>query len=412
MAFERVLEPIIRGLLKRPYGILLLGPRQVGKTTLLERVLEPFDPWSIPLSDYSVFQEYLKDGALLTRRAESRIEKLKRGRRLTVFLDEVQKMPRLLDDCQHLYDRHKGLFRPVATGSSARKLRRAGANLLPGRIVVKYLHPLLWEELGIARPDPRWSPLPRRAILNTTVRPAACDDFLLWGALPGILSAPEADRPALLQGYALTYLKEEIQAEALVRSLDGFSRFLELAALESGNTTNYQKLSMDVGLRLNTVKNYYSILVDTLVAIPLEPYLRNARKRLISTPKLYFFDTGVRNAAAGIPLTPATLKLESGRLFEHWVILEMVRRISYFHPAARLYFWRTAAGAEVDLVLDTKKELIPIEIKHTSSAAHLNLKGLTSFMDDYKCRRAFVVGNFRSPERIDRRITALPWRML
>jgi predicted AAA+ superfamily ATPase len=233
--------------------------------------------------------------------------------------------------------------------------------------------------------------------------------MLVLGTLPGVLAASPSDRADMLRSYTLGYLREEIQAEALVRSLEGFSRFLELAALESGTATNYRKLGSEVGLTLNTVKNYYSILLDTLVAVLLEPHTRNARRRLALTPKLYLFDLGVRNAAAGLPLGPALVKLDAGRLFEHWVVLEIVRRISYFAPGSRPAFWRSSDGAEVDLVLDLPTGLVPIEIKWSTRAASLKLSGLRAFMRDYRCRAGYVVGNFPAPERLDRDVLALPW---
>lgn len=388
--------------------MLLLGPRQVGKTTLIRESLAPSDSWTLDLSDFAEFQRFLKDHDLFNRQAQARLGEASPDKPVRVFIDEVQRLPRLLDGCQWLYDRHPDRFRFVLTGSSARKLRRAGANLLPGRIVVKHLHPLVWEEMGIGSPDPVVSPFADTRRPGSSPAPE-CSEFLLRGTMPGILAAPDESRDDLLQSYALTYLKEEIQAEALVRSLDGFSRFLELAAVESGNATNYQNLAQEAGVRLNTVKNYYSILVDTLVAIPLEPYLRNARKRLIAAPRLYFFDTGVRNAAAGLPLDPSMLKVEGGRLFEHFVILELFRRFSYLRPEWRLYYWRTAAGAEVDLVVDTKKGLVPVEIKYAASTRNLHLRGLSAFMDDYGCSKGYVVGNFKAAEKLDRRVTALPW---
>ena len=394
----------------------MLGPRQVGKSSLLGDLLANRPAWTILLQDYEVFQDHLRDPGLFKRQALARLEHATSRRPLVLLLDEVQKLPQLLDDCQWLLDQHRDRVRLFATGSSARKLRRANVNLLPGRIRTRFLHPLIWQEIaGIKR---------TRAAFHFSTKPAPWTDAgkggewkgalpwldcLVWGTLPGILSAADKDRSDLLRAYALTYLREEIQAEALVRSLQGFSRFLELAAIESGNITNYQKLASDVGLSLNTVKNYYGVLFDTLVALPLEPYVRNARKRLVTSSKLYFFDIGVRNATAGLPLSRQLCTLDPGRLFEHWVVLECMRRIDYFAPHYRCYFWRTAAGAEVDLVIDTKRRLIPIEIKWTNRTGAVRLKGLRNFMADYGCKQGYVIGNFAAPEVLERGITALPW---
>lgn len=408
--FPRILSAHLRMLMDKPYGLLLFGPRQVGKTTLLMELLKDRkNILKIYLQDYGVFQSYLKDSGLFKRQVLERLENSSPKNPLFVFIDEVQKIPALLNDCQWLYDQYKGLFHFIVTGSSARKLRRADANLLPGRGVVQYLHPLIWNELGNTSFQKLF---PQKILTDFKQKKMNTDGYLLYGTLPGILSVPQEDRALLLQSYAQIYLKEEIQAEALVRSLEGFSQFLELAAIESGNTTNYQKLGKDIGLKLNTVKNYYTILIDTLVAISLDPYLKNARKRLISTPKIYFFDTGVRNACAGLPFEKAILKSEGGRLFEHFIILEIYRRLQYEYPTARCYFWRTAAGAEVDLVIDTKKELIPIEIKYTTTTRNINTRNLTKFMEEYECKKGYIVGCFNEPEKIDDRIIALPWRMI
>lgn len=411
--YPRILHDRLQELLVKPYGGLLFGARQVGKTTLLSEVLKgKKNVWEISLQDYEVFQAYLKDTSLFKCQALARLESASKEDPLFVFIDEVQKIPHLLDECQLLYDKYKDPFRFFAMGSSARKLRRAGLNLLPGRSIVQYMHPLTWAELGCASDSAQKTLLAIPPLQKVSEKYFQCEEYLIYGTLPGILSMPIEDRKLLLKSYAQTYLKEEIQAEALVRSLDGFFRFLELAALESGNTTNYQKLGKNIGLKTPTVKNYYTILVDTMVAISLEPYLKNARKRLISTPKIYFFDTGVRNAAAALTLDNALLKTEGGRLFEHFVVLEIYRRLNYFFPEMNCYYWRTSAGAEVDLIIDTKKGLIPIEIKYTTNTTSLNVRSLRNFMTEYQCEKGYVVGCFRETEMLDQHITALPWWIL
>ncbi|MBI2896810.1 MAG: ATP-binding protein [Deltaproteobacteria bacterium] len=416
MEFDRVLLRELRTKRSSPLGLLLFGPRQVGKTSLLTRLLEGRHPWIIQLQDYEVFQTHLTDAGAFKRQVLARLESATPARPLVIMIDEIQKLPRLLDDCQWLLDQHRDRVRLHATGSSARKLRREGVNLLPGRVRTRALHPLLWREIvgeigrrplvNLSAREPPWA----AALAPTSRRwPVPWTDMLGLGTLPGVLVARASDRVDLLRSYTLTYLREEIQAEALVRSLEGFSRFLEIAAAESGNATNFQKLGSEVGLTINTVKNYYSILLDTLVAVRLEPYTKNARRRLALTPKLYLFDLGVRNAAAGLPIGPALLRLDAGRLFEHWVVLEMIRRISYFGPGARVAFWRTSDGSEVDLVLDLPTGPVPIEIKWASRTASLKLSGLHGFMRDHGCRVGYVVGNFSAPERLDRGVLALPW---
>jgi predicted AAA+ superfamily ATPase len=321
-----------------------------------------------------------------------------------------------MDSLQLLMDTHGAQWKFVLTGSSARKIRIAGGNLLPGRIFEKRLDPLLWDELGLAGKAGRehLTPVPRPEAPagkpRTSVR-WKLEDALTWGCLPEIPNLSKEDRAETLRSYVSLYLEQEIRAEALVRKLGAFNRFLELAAREAGTAPNLTRLSQESGVSVPAIQSYYAILEDTFVVERIEPYLRNARKRLMATPRYYFFDPGVRNACAGLPLEPGLLATEGGRLFEHHIILETVRRIRLLDSTAKVHYWRTSHGAEVDMVVDLGDELVPIEIKYTANVRRGDLTGIKSFLEDYgrKVRMAWVVSLAPKPRKIDDKITVIPW---
>ena len=279
-------------------------------------------------------------------------------------IDEVQKVPALLDVGQDLIDRRRARF--VFTGSSARKLRRRGdVNLLPGRVVVLRLDPLTLEE-------------------HT---PRVLDDALLDGALPAIRSTPHtADREADLHSYVETYLEEEVRQEALVRNVGAYGRFLELAAREAGRVVNFSRISRDVGVSSVTIQAYYEILCDCLVAERVEPLTRSAsRKKLTRASRYLIFDTGVGRVAARegrrLPLS------RMGELFEQFVGLELLRYCRLHAPAARLRFWRDPDGPEVDWVLEHPGGLLPIEVKLGDRPVERDTRHLEVFLEEYRRSR-------------------------
>ena len=253
-------------------------------------------------------------------------------------------------------------MRFILTGSSARKLRRGGANLLAGRAATRRLHPFVATELGDK---------------------FDLDRALRLGSLPPVATASEADARDLLKGYAETYLREEVQAEALVRNLGGFSRFLDVAAAQSGDILNYGAVGRDAGLATRTVQEYFQILEDTLLGLRLEPWARSPRARLVAHPRFYFFDTGVLNALCrrlGAEVDPVL----RGRLFEHFVVLDCARLLDYGDGETRLYFWRTNHGAEVDLLFERHGRLrLAVEIKSKSKIAGADMSGLRAFSEQH-----------------------------
>lgn len=393
--------------LQKKQSSLLLGPRQVGKSTLVESVLneekfrrKPGETMKILLQDPSVRIELEKDPGALIRQVEA-----KKGL-VRLFVDEAQKVPELFDALQVLIDRKK--ICGIITGSSAHKLRKRGANLLPGRVKKMALTPLLWGELGWLKGETV------RALNSKNINAKGTYSFeesLVFGHLPGLLSLTNKDRAEILQSYVELYLEEEIRAETQVRKLGAFARFLELVANESGSSPNLTKLSNEVGVKIPDIKEFFQILEDTLVVERIDPYLKNARKRILSSPRYYLFDLGVRNALARLPLEPGLLNAQKGVLFEHAVVLELARRIKTSNKTHRLYYWRTGAGAEVDLIVDTGKKLIPIEIKASNRVRLSELKGLRNFLEDYseKATQGYVITMGGKKEKLSKNITSVPW---
>ena len=375
--YSRSLAPILRSSQR---SVLVLGPRQVGKSTLLG-ALEP--DLVVNLADPAAFRDYVSQPERLARELAAAQPGTK-----TVFLDEVQRVPALLDVVQVLLDQRPQLFRFLLSGSSARKLRRGQANLLPGRIHVHYMHPLLTSELGSA--------------FNL-------DRVLAHGSLPGIYSEVDEPTRALdLRSYVDTYLRAEIQAEALVRDVGGFSRLLDLAAAASGRILNLHSLCKDAGIAYQTARRYVDILEDTLVAFRVPAWSGSDRSSLVRHGKLFLFDLGVRNALLRRPLDKP-LEDERGLLLEHLVAYELHRRLGSLWPEAALYHYRTRHGAEVDFVLEVGRELWGIEVKASRRVDRSFLRGLNSLSqrtDRLKRRVVVYLGARR--QRIDE-VEVLPF---
>jgi len=397
----RYLAAALARLIKKKYSCIILGPRQVGKTTLVGECLKGLKNIAeYPLQDPSLRQELERSPSRLI----SQIRALKKSS--YVFIDEAQKVPPLFDAVQVLIDKKDAQF--IITGSSARKLKRHGVNLLPGRIKRYYLSPLLWGELGLIKDNT----IKELALQNINQGvPYTFEDALVYGTLPKIAFLPKEDRQDFLRAYTGIYLEEEIRAEALSRKIGAFSRFLELAAAESGTNPNLFKLSNESGVSQPAIKEFYNILEDTLVVERVGPYLKNARKRILSSSRYYFFDLGVRNALARLPLSPELVNAQKGILFEHAVILEIIRRARALNKNYKICYWRTSAGAEVDCVVDLGVSVIPIEIKSTSFAGQSEIRGLKSFLNDYPkiAKKGYVITMGGKKELLSDNIISIPW---
>ncbi len=400
--YIRNIEKKINHLIAQNQSALIFGPRQVGKTTLVKKCLSKVkNSMEYLLQNPQVRIELEKDPSLLIRQ----ITALKNNP--TVFLDEAQKVPDLFDSVQYLIDEKKANF--LMSGSSARKLKRKGTNLLPGRVKSFRMDPLSWNEFGWIKENH----LPNLKISNINSNvPYSFEKSLVFGSLPGIVSLEnDSDRASFLKAYAHIYLEEEIRAESLSRKIGAFSRFLELAANESGTNPNFTKLSMESGVSAPAIKQFFNLLEDTLVMERVEPYLKNARKRILSSSRYYFFDIGVRNALAKMPLSSELFNTQKGVLFEHAVILELISRCRALDKDYKVCYWRTSAGAEVDCILDLGQKVIPIEIKAGKKVRLSDIRGLSIFLEEYAgvADSGYVVTMGERPERLSKNIVAVPW---
>lgn len=365
-------------------SFFLFGARGTGKSTLLHRNFA---------EDQTLWCNLLKpeEEDRFLRKPDTLYEMVKAlpDSVTHVIIDEIQKVPKLLDIVHLLIGETKQIF--VLTGSSARKLKRGGANLLAGRAFVYSLFPLTFIELG---------------------NHFNLDFVLQWGSLPEVFRFDdENERTHFLRGYANTYLKEEIWEEHFIRALDPFRKFLEVAAQCNGKIINYSNIARDVGVEDKTIASFFSLLEDTLVGFFLEPFHHSFRKRLSERPKFYFFDLGVVRSLSRrltIPLVEKTT--EYGDAFEHFVILEILRLASYFEPEYRFSYIRTPSDVEVDLVVERPGQpILFIEIKSTHEIEQTDLSAFIRLAKDFGECEAICLSRDRYCKKIDL-VTSYFWQ--
>jgi predicted AAA+ superfamily ATPase len=350
-------------------SLFLLGPRQTGKSTLLRHAFPNARYFDLLEADtFRVLSAY----------PETLRQSLTPDDRL-VIIDEVQKLPALLDEAQALIDRNPAL-RFILTGSSARKLKRGRANLLAGRAWFASLHPLVSAELPA-------DALNRR--LNV-------------GSLPAVFDSPAPAEE--LKAYVGGYLKEEVRAEGLVRSIESFSRFLDVAALTNAQLLNYTAVANDTGIPVRTVREHYQILEDTLLGFQLPPFRRSHKCKPVATSKFYFFDVGVANALMKRGQIRPGSELY-GPALEHQVFLELRAYLDYRRIDRPLTFWRTHAGHEVDFVVG---DAVAIEVKASRRVSPADLKGLVALGQETTLRTRIVVSTEPRARTIDEGILVLP----
>jgi predicted AAA+ superfamily ATPase len=357
--YRRSLQDLIAS---RNYSTLLLGPRQTGKSTLLHQLKPDLE---INLADEAVFLEFSSD--------PGRLEGvLKANSPRTVFIDEVQRIPSLLNTVQSLIDRdrrqEKKKLRFFLSGSSARKLRRGQANLLPGRLLSYFLGPL---HLLETRDD------------------VSIESLMSYGALPGVVSEENSKlKKALLSSYAGTYLKEEIQAEALTKNIEGFSRFLFVMAAKNGEFVDYAKLGSQASINQKTASRFFEILEDTLVIRRLPAFAGSDLRRMVQHPKFYFFDVGVLNGLLN-NFRPSADR--AGMLFETLVFNQMTSLLDSLGETSRISTYRTNKGLEVDFILEIEGKTFAIEVKASKNIGPEDLRGLHSFAQFYPKAKPFVI---------------------
>lgn len=369
MFFDRILD--LRQVLTRR-SCLLLGPRQTGKSRLLRETLP--DARTFDLLDHRTFARLNADPGRMADELAARppVSGI-------VVIDEIQKLPQLLDEVHKLIETRGWQF--ALTGSSARKLRRHGTNLLGGRAWTRTLHPLVRREIGAGFDLLR---------------------ALRFGLLPPVWLSPDPAED--LRAYAGIYLREEVAAEGLARSVPAFSRFLEVAATCSGQLLNKTQVASDAMVPRTTVNEYFEILKDTLLAFELHPFAHTVKRKPVQTVKLYFFDVGVARALRGLP----TLDVETadfGIAFEHYLFHELRTWVDTCAPALPLTFWRSQSGHEVDFVLG---DHTAIEVKATRNVKPVDTRGLRALGAELTLRHQIVVCCEEVPRQLDG-VQILPW---
>ena len=335
-------------------SIFLFGARQTGKSTYLRNRCP--DAVYIDLLDTELRKSYYQRPVLLYEQLKSKPADT------LVIIDEIVEVPMLLNEVHRLISEFGLKF--VLCGSSARKLKRKGYNTLGGRAYPCYFYPLVSAEI------PDWD----------------IDKAVNDGMLPKHYLSANAGR--MLSAYIDVYLREEIKEEALVRNLDGFQRFMEVAALTNGEMVNYANIASDCGVSAVTVKEYFSILQDTLIGYMIPAYTHTMKRKLVSAPRFYYFDAGVanyllhrRNMVRG--------SVEYGHAFEHLVMQELIAYMGYTHNEQKLSYWRTYTGLEVDAVIGDVQ--IALEIKSCDLVQNKHLKGLRAFAEEHADCRKIVV---------------------
>lgn len=337
-------------------SFFLFGPRGTGKTTWV-RATFPHALY-LDLLEAELFNDLLAN----PQRLENFIPK---NFNQWIIIDEIQRVPQLLNEVHRLIE--KSHFKFVLTGSSARKLKRKGPNLLAGRALTLFLHPLTVGELALD------------FNLNHSLN---------YGQLPSVYR--EADAKEYLESYVKTYLQEEIQQEGLTRNLGAFTRFLETASFSQGSVLNMSEISREAAIERKVVENYFSILEDLLIGYRLPVFTKRAKRRLISHLKFYFFDVGVYRTVR--PAGPLDMpEMTEGAAFETLFFQELLAVNDYYDLGYRLFYYRTANGFEVDFIAYGKKGIRAFEVKRTGKVNTSMLKGLKIFLKDYPSAQAYFV---------------------
>lgn len=360
-------------------SVFLFGPRQSGKSTYIREEL---------MSDISLFWTLL-DGRLRIRVQSdpSFLRQEVEARNLhdcIVCIDEIQKCPALLEEVHLLIEERNIRF--LLTGSSARKLRRGGVNLLGGRALEYYMHPFCYREIADLKEVPFSL---ERAFYN--------------GLIPSMYLSDYADQD--LGAYIDTYLTEEIAAEGAARNLPGFSRFLEFAAKTNAEVLNYTNIANDAHLPRQTVKLWYDVLIDTLLGYEIPPFTATKKRKAIETPKFYFFDTGLVRALRGLKEITENNE-EFGPFFEQFICMELRAWIDYTGSRKKLCYWRSVSNQEVDFTIG---EDLAVEVKSSRNISDKHLKGLKALREEGIFKRYVIVCREEHPH-IEDGIEILPWQ--
>jgi predicted AAA+ superfamily ATPase len=353
--YSRLIEP------PKEKSFFLFGPRGTGKTTWVKSKFK--DALYLDLLEAELFNDLLSN----PQRLENFIPKDFND---WVILDEVQRIPELLNEVHRLIEKSKHKF--ILTGSSARKIRRRGVNLLAGRALSYHLYPLTTKELG------------KDFDLNHS---------LSYGQLP--CAYTEENPKAYLESYVKTYLEEEIQQEGFTRNLGAFSRFLEAASFSQGSVLNISSVARDCSVERKVVENYFTILEDLLIAYRIPVFAKRAKRRLVAHPKFYFFDVGLYRTLR--PTGPLDIPEEiGGHAFETLFLQELEAINTYLKLGYNIFYWMTSNNMEVDFVLYGDKGIKAFEVKRTGKISSSMLRGLKAFQKDYpRAKLYFIYGGER-----------------
>lgn len=345
-------------------SIFLFGARQTGKSTILRQQFGK-DSIYIDLLDSELRSRYSRRPVLLYEMLKDKCAGT------IVIIDEIPEVPHLLNEVHRLISERGLLF--ILCGSSARKLKRKGHNTLGGRALPVFLYPLVSAEIPVFDID--------RAVQ--------------YGMLPPHYLAENPARH--LSAYIDVYLKEEIKEEALVRNLNSFQRFLEVAAVTNGDIVNYNNIAQECGVSATTVSSYFDILEDTLIGYRIPAYTKVVKRRIVQAPRFYYFDVGIANHLLHRKeLVRGTV--DYGHAFEHLVIQELVAWLHYSHSEEKLFYWRTYTSIEVDAIIGDAR--VAIEIKSVEEVLPRHLKGLKAFGEEFPSSRRIII----SLDRINRKV--------
>ncbi len=371
--------------LKTKQSLFLFGARGTGKSTLLKQLFSSKKTLWIDLLNYKQESVFSKNPDRLSFLISNSSYK-------TVIIDEIQKVPKLLDVIHKEIERHKNI-RFIMTGSNARKLKRGQANLLAGRAVAYYLYPFSCFELGTD---------------------FHLNGVLQFGGLPKLLSLKSKKEKSLfLESYVQNYLKEEILQEQLIRKIQPFKNFLEIVAQLNGQTINYSKFAREIGSDHKTIQNYFSILEDTLIGFSLPAYHRSIRKQQQKASKFYLFDTGIKKALEETLLLSLKEKTFSfGQAFEHFILLECFKLNHYLRKGYKFSYCKTKNGLEVDLIIQRpgKKELL-VEIKSTDEIRKDHIKTIKSFSKDWAVVHKAQLWSMDQQTQTIEGIQCLSWKL-
>ncbi|MEW6041061.1 MAG: ATP-binding protein [Elusimicrobiota bacterium] len=348
--YSRIIKP------PKDKSFFLFGPRGTGKTTWVK--------YRFPGAAYFDLLEAEIYNDLLAN--PQRIENLiPKDNKNWIIIDEIQRIPELLNEVHRLIEKYKYKF--ILTGSSARKLRKKGYNLLGGRALTYSMYPLTAVELG------------KDFDLNHSIK---------YGSLPSVYV--EKDPKKYLESYVKTYLDEEVRQEGLTRNLSAFSRFLEAASFSQGTVLSVSAISRECAVERKVVENYFSILEDLLIAYKLPVFAKKAKRRMVSHPKFYFFDPGVYRTLR--PMGPLDRPEEAEGVSLETLFLHEIKAVNEsLGLGYRIYYWRTSNNMEVDFVMYGKKGILAFEVKRAGRVSGKMLSGLRSFLKDYPMAKAYFV---------------------